>query len=1011
MRPPVEEVGFDLDERLEKLKKILAEEQKKTKDEHPLVEVIKKLEAQRNMMYGILIKLLKRVSVFGNCPQDQLMKAISSMESKLLDPHEVLMEQGASGDCMYFVLDGDVVIQRRDDETVEGYGKVLAKLQAPDFVGEGALVTNENRKATVRAGKRGAAVKVLSRAAFQEAVEGGAEAPEDHVEGGDCCAQNDDDKSCENTAGGDMRSAREVAVQCALFMNLKETQQKKLMRMMKLATFRKEEYVATAGEVGQNCYIIVKGTCRIVPTRASLDDMSSRSGAPAPAASDDRSVASSASQWVLQRGQHFGEKALLKEPHPFSVVAETEVTLLKLHFNDFHPRFSYMLKKMVGDFDEEDSRSELSAKIVLELEAFSWRGALSWQRRLIALSRAMIRSRRETLYRKLYRKLLDHDEKRETRRKEFATSPSRRRYVGHLRNSPPKKPRDYNFDDFGDKHDKEDLLGPSSPVCENNAGTLVRVVETLKRRGPAAGPAYLMEQTAKILQKQPFRRSPTDMAILKGILHMSWCFEDSFCCSWTPEQKSQLVRTMTLRKADAFEPIYKVGNEATEIFIVMSGYVRLRRWHARGDPSLVPGVPGYNDEEAEEVEPLTLGPGDCFGDEAVPQIAEILEKEERNLKTSKNTTMLPFLSTNVASLSSIEIDDESSVQTVSKTTENLPLSTRTRPGLAVAAAPCELIVVDREEYLKALKFDPRHMSFEAKMNVLEEMPVLKHLDSYRLAKLAYAMTEVVYPKGSFVSTEGTVLDHFQLVIRGTAVASVSTDGAVAKTAVLAARTVDDDGDFKRRCSSKPALAVKKKVPTGPMSAPLFSTGQSDIDAAQQARAIFGDRALQLKTIGAGDYVGDSGLVNTLRNATPDHTGSADMTELCTILVSSAELVTLRLPLSEAGNLFDDKDLAVLLENRSLRETWRQTQVVALARAALQRSQIDLLPTKPALSHGGPSTERLRPLLPEVHTSQANEHHAAYRAIFDRSLSSKPTLARSSKVQLPSHFFRHGPRRY
>ena len=987
MMTPLEAVGFDLEERLLELKKI-------GNPNAALVAVIARLEEKRLQMYSDLLTALKRVKVFSSCSEEQLIKVIKSMEYSVVEANALIVKQGDVGECMYFIVEGEVVISRDSDE-----GEiVLATLKAPDYFGEGALMTRETRRANVRAGKGSTGLKVLSSFNFHRAVDDGRQTQTESATQEKAVAKSFDDSSA------DTECARAAFQNCLLFANLTPTQQKKLKPLLKLATFRSGEYVATANEIGHNCYVVVKGTCRSVPLKEDENISTPR-------------TPRSARPVTLGQSAYFGENALLRLPNAFSVITETEVTLLRLHCEDFHPRFSYMLKKMIVSKTTEDqtAHEKRTAKIIHELEAFSWRGALSWQTKLIGLARAIIRTKRDTLYRKFYRSTIDKDDKLKRQKLEQdSLSPRKRRlYLAHL-----KKSNNAINDDFEEEANDEDMA---------------RLADTLRRRGETRGPSYVASQTAKLLSKAPYRRSEMDAAILRGLVASSYSFEARFCKGWSHNQRNQLLRTMSLLKMEAFEPIYKVGDEANFVFVVLSGYVRLRRWQARGDETLVPGVPGYVDDEAEEVEPVTLGPGDCFGEEAFPEPLQDDDDDEHldvplgsllsPKKTRDNSMILPALV-----LEKVVTPKKESTTT-----------TRTRPCCAIAGAPLELLRIDRADYLCASRVDPRHMSFETKVKVLEKMPALKHLDSFRLAKLAYAMTEIWYPKGAIVASEGKSLDHFQLVVRGSAVASVSTDGAAARTAVNAAassktrkskrRKKDDDDDDDEYSSSCPILAALKA-----------SAGYG-----AHARAIFGDRALQLKTTGVGDYFGDSGLINALKKDTTTCRSKKKnkTTELCTIIVSSAELVTLSLPLplAEESSLFDERDLGVLVENRALREEWRRTQVLTLARAALRRSSDDQVGVSKlrALKHTKQhqkkkqhliiqgeedgqktpsSSPKKRLILPPYHLAPLSSPQTHLPLFFDQQQASSSLVApaaaaasfsRSSAVQLPPHFFRQAPR--
>ena len=57
-------------------------------------------------------------------------------------PGEIIVHQGDPGDCVYFVREGEVEVQRD--------GAVVAVLTAGSYFGETALLTSEPRNATIR---------------------------------------------------------------------------------------------------------------------------------------------------------------------------------------------------------------------------------------------------------------------------------------------------------------------------------------------------------------------------------------------------------------------------------------------------------------------------------------------------------------------------------------------------------------------------------------------------------------------------------------------------------------------------------------------------------------------------------------------------------------------------------------------------------------------------------------------------------------------------------------------
>jgi hypothetical protein len=83
-------------------------------------------------------------------------------EYELVEPGEVVFEQGQPGDCAYFIEHGEVEVLRAR----EGQAPTLvATLTSGQFFGESALIANDPRNATIRA-KTSTKLAVLGKENF-----------------------------------------------------------------------------------------------------------------------------------------------------------------------------------------------------------------------------------------------------------------------------------------------------------------------------------------------------------------------------------------------------------------------------------------------------------------------------------------------------------------------------------------------------------------------------------------------------------------------------------------------------------------------------------------------------------------------------------------------------------------------------------------------------------------------------------------------------------------------------
>lgn len=803
-------------------------------DESNLTQAISRLKAERAERLDRLFDILARISVFKRLSRAQLVHAVGQFMPVSVQANERIVRQGDVGDCCYVIISGEAVVYRQDQVILQlmvvsedDDGHEIARLSAPNYFGESALLTLEPRKATVRAGPNGASLLRISRQAFNslDIIENPPAAPDQ---------RND---------------VKQVVSRCSLFSSLRTIQLHALIDLMNTSSFRPGEFIINGGEIGKNMYIIIEGTCKRVHEK-----------------SDNRSAdcEKGFKSEELESPAFFGEIALWRRPHPYSVVAKTDVTCMQLRADDFHPKFTFLLKKLqTPELLAESADNAVELAVELAVWAFSWRGTLSRRHRLKALAQAIIRTRRETVYVRLRRKIL------------LATAGV------------------YDSDEIG------------------------RIAEHIRRLSPTEGCKHLEEMCEKVLHKPPFRRSAVDVAFLKCLVSCAWAFEDRFCAGWSPEQKSILCRTLKAVQTQAFQVIYGQGAEAGRCYVILRGYVRVRRWHVRG--AVAVGASTLLEESCEEAAPLHLGPGDFFGDEVISTLAALQSKYA--------------CPTTVARATRSKTGPSSLMNPISRSSAILPGTTKVRSSLVITGAPCDLLVIEPTGYVKALDMDANQLTFEQKIACLRRTPLFKSWDALRLYHLAYILREHRYPKGKVLAFENETLNSLFCVVSGSAVMSVAWESSAASAAIAA---VAADG-----------------VPSSDHHS--YRNGSS-------AKYRSKNRSIQLLTIGHGDYFGDSGLINSLlpasgrRNSITSDVQSSPqlMTELCSTTVSSAELVALELHASEF-TIFEHSDLERLLENRRIRTQWRQKQLCALVRCTMDRQRLLAIGAKGSSANG--STHR------------------------------------------------------
>ena len=92
-------------------------------------------------------ELIRRIPLFKSLPEDQIPQIASCLKSFFVLEGEAMVEQGDRANSMYIIARGVARVCREAD----GQSRDLATLLAGDFFGEIALLSNENRTASVRA--------------------------------------------------------------------------------------------------------------------------------------------------------------------------------------------------------------------------------------------------------------------------------------------------------------------------------------------------------------------------------------------------------------------------------------------------------------------------------------------------------------------------------------------------------------------------------------------------------------------------------------------------------------------------------------------------------------------------------------------------------------------------------------------------------------------------------------------------------------------------------------------
>lgn len=96
------------------------------------------------------MELLKKIPLFRECTNQELIKIEKLMQKVTFNAGDVLFRRGDVGDALYLIREGvvEVLVPSPEAENME---VVVAVIEAGDLFGEMALVEGEPRSATIRA--------------------------------------------------------------------------------------------------------------------------------------------------------------------------------------------------------------------------------------------------------------------------------------------------------------------------------------------------------------------------------------------------------------------------------------------------------------------------------------------------------------------------------------------------------------------------------------------------------------------------------------------------------------------------------------------------------------------------------------------------------------------------------------------------------------------------------------------------------------------------------------------
>jgi CRP-like cAMP-binding protein len=113
-----------------------------------------------------LIDLLKTVSLFSGLSDHQLQRLIDVSTEEIFNDEDIIIEQGAEGDKLYFISEGQVEILVRRRPTEPNRSQVF--LGRGQIFGEMALIDMGKRSATVRCSQDNTVLRVIDSGSFSD---------------------------------------------------------------------------------------------------------------------------------------------------------------------------------------------------------------------------------------------------------------------------------------------------------------------------------------------------------------------------------------------------------------------------------------------------------------------------------------------------------------------------------------------------------------------------------------------------------------------------------------------------------------------------------------------------------------------------------------------------------------------------------------------------------------------------------------------------------------------------
>lgn len=444
-----------------------------------------------------------------------------------------------------------------------------------------------------------------------------------------------------------------------LFKAMTTVNKRKLLEAMIPMTYLSSSYICRQGTTGNTFFILTDGTCRVTINQPDHSE---------------KEVAR------LHAGDFFGEVALIETSNrrTANVISLEAVSCLTLNRSDFNRLLKSLKVKL---HEQQVLRSNKNVEVLGSSHA----DYLTNMKQLNTLSQKRRVSGFNT-----------HGQRDDMR---IASLLKR---TGAFMNIAL-------WNSLYSRYYRDILLDPNKVVEYGKYAAFILRSNDLRFEAVSA----IREQTIRILEMDPGRRTASEHAFILGLLKQRNNLKDKLCKTWPMHQFNVLCRKLKLIRAKCFRKIIEVDSKGTTAFLIVRGAVRIYTRVQRdggGESSSSATEEKSNSRVFYEED---LYPGDTFAEPALSGM-------------------------------------------------------HTRFITALAMTDVDLITIDDQDFMMAQdRASVSHMSTEDKSKFLSTVNLFRGWDSYKLFRLAHALVQEEVVREFIFTTKDSVCGNMYFITHGT----------------------------------------------------------------------------------------------------------------------------------------------------------------------------------------------------------------------------------------------------